>query len=82
MMQACKCSGRMLQRHLSVLQQETSNINTGKVVYNEILQDSFTPDGSLTSGPFALFSNMPPSRTLTMNLGVPEPWLVEPVVAV
>lgn len=57
-------------------------INTGKVVHNEILQDSFTPDGSLTSGPFALFSNMPPSRTLTMNLGVPEPWLVEPVVAV
>ncbi|KAG0591180.1 hypothetical protein KC19_1G156300 [Ceratodon purpureus] len=45
------------------------------------LKDSFTSEGSLTAGPFALFSNMPPSRTLTMNLDVPEPWLVEPVVA-
>lgn len=72
----------MLQMHLAVLQQDNSIINTGKVVHNEILQDSFAPDGSLTSGSFASFSNMPPSRTLTMNLGVPEPWLVEPVVAV
>lgn len=42
----------------------------------------FNPDGSLQSGPFAIFSNMPPTRTLTMNLDVPEPWLVEPVDAI
>ncbi|XP_024372023.1 UDP-glucose:glycoprotein glucosyltransferase isoform X2 [Physcomitrium patens] len=45
-------------------------------------KDSYTTDGNLTTGPYALFSNMPPSRTLTMNLDVPEPWLVEPVIAV
>ncbi|KAL2613121.1 hypothetical protein R1flu_024813 [Riccia fluitans] len=39
-------------------------------------------DGALSPGPVGLFSNMPPSRTLTMNLDVPESWLVEPVVAV
>ncbi|XP_024522450.1 UDP-glucose:glycoprotein glucosyltransferase-like isoform X1 [Selaginella moellendorffii] len=33
-------------------------------------------------GPHARFSNMPPSKTLTLNLDVPEPWLVEPVVAI
>ncbi|KAF9602136.1 hypothetical protein IFM89_025181 [Coptis chinensis] len=33
-------------------------------------------------GPKAFFSNMPLSKTLTMNLDVPEPWLIEPVVAV
>lgn len=44
-------------------------------------KDVYTAEGDLTPGPFALFSNMPPSRTLTMNLDVPEPWLVESVVA-
>lgn len=44
-------------------------------------QDAYTAEGAFTPGPFALFSNMPPSRTLTMNLDVPEPWLVESVVA-
>ncbi|KAI4342257.1 hypothetical protein MLD38_026900 [Melastoma candidum] len=33
-------------------------------------------------GPRAFFANMPLSKTLTMNLDVPEPWLVEPVIAV
>lgn len=28
------------------------------------------------------FANMPLSKTLTMNLDVPDPWLVEPVIAV
>ncbi|KAI5067704.1 hypothetical protein GOP47_0018232 [Adiantum capillus-veneris] len=42
----------------------------------------FNLDGSLQSGPTAVFSNMPPTRTLTMNLDVPEPWLVEPVDAI
>ncbi|KAL3679974.1 hypothetical protein R1sor_022930 [Riccia sorocarpa] len=39
-------------------------------------------DGVISPGPSGVFSNMPPSRTLTMNLDVPESWLVEPVVAV
>ncbi|KAH7387951.1 hypothetical protein KP509_16G050200 [Ceratopteris richardii] len=42
----------------------------------------FNSDGSFQSGPMAIFSNMPPTRTLTMNLDVPEPWLVEPVHAI
>ncbi|CAA2989444.1 UDP-glucose:glyco glucosyltransferase isoform X2 [Olea europaea subsp. europaea] len=33
-------------------------------------------------GPKAFFANMLLSRMLTINLDVPEPWLVEPVVAV
>ncbi|MCO5576449.1 hypothetical protein L7F22_030259 [Adiantum nelumboides] len=42
----------------------------------------FNANGSLQPGPSAVFSNMPPTRTLTMNLDVPEPWLVEPVDAI
>ena len=34
------------------------------------------------NGPKAFFANMPLSKTLTMNLDVPETWLVEPVIAV
>lgn len=45
------------------------------------MDDFSTTDYSI-SGPKAFFSNMPLSKTLTMNLDVPEPWLVEPVVAV
>ncbi|KAK9110137.1 hypothetical protein Sjap_018197 [Stephania japonica] len=43
--------------------------------------DVSTVDYSI-SGPKAFFSNMPLSKTLTMNLDVPEPWLVEPVIAI
>ncbi|KAL8168345.1 hypothetical protein V2J09_009844 [Rumex salicifolius] len=44
--------------------------------------DDFSSTDSTVNGPKAFFANMPLSKTLTMNLDVPEPWLVEPVVAV
>lgn len=43
--------------------------------------DDFSAIDYSVNGPKAVFSNMPMSKTLTMNLDVPEPWLVEPVVA-
>ncbi|OIW17921.1 hypothetical protein TanjilG_17757 [Lupinus angustifolius] len=43
--------------------------------------DDFSNTDSTINGPKAFFPNMPLSKTLTMNLDVPEPWLVEPVVA-
>lgn len=46
------------------------------------LQDDFSITDYTVNGPKAFFANMPLSKTLTMNLDVPEPWLVEPVVAV
>ncbi|KAJ7513700.1 hypothetical protein O6H91_23G011200 [Diphasiastrum complanatum] len=45
-------------------------------------KDDYSPAGFLNPGPAAGFLNMPLLRTLTMNLDVPEPWLVEPVLAV
>ena len=47
-----------------------------------ILQDDFSSTDYTVYGPKAFFANMPLSKTLTMNLDVPEPWLVEPVIAV
>ncbi|XP_071724923.1 LOW QUALITY PROTEIN: UDP-glucose:glycoprotein glucosyltransferase-like [Rutidosis leptorrhynchoides] len=44
--------------------------------------DDFSSSDYTVYGPKAFFANMPLSKTLTMNLDVPEPWLVEPVVAV
>ncbi|KAL9256883.1 UDP-glucose:glycoprotein glucosyltransferase-like protein [Drosera capensis] len=44
--------------------------------------DDFSSNDYAVNGPKAFFANMPLSKTLTMNLDVPEPWLVEPVVAV
>ncbi|KAJ8506506.1 hypothetical protein OPV22_007392 [Ensete ventricosum] len=44
--------------------------------------DDFSNVDYSVNGPKAFFSNMPLSKTLTMNLDVPEPWLVEPVVAI
>ncbi|XP_009780014.1 UDP-glucose:glycoprotein glucosyltransferase isoform X1 [Nicotiana sylvestris] len=44
--------------------------------------DDFSSADYTIYGPKAFFANMPPSKTLTMNLDVPEPWLVEPVVAI
>lgn len=46
------------------------------------LQDDFSNTDYSIGGPKAFFANMPLSKTLTMNLDVPEPWLVEPVIAV
>jgi hypothetical protein len=45
-------------------------------------QDDFSSTDLTVNGPQAFFANMPLSKTLTMNLDVPEPWLVEPVIAV
>lgn len=44
-------------------------------------QDDYSSTGFEVDGPKAFFANMPLSKTLTMNLDVPEPWLVEPVIA-
>ncbi|KQJ97067.1 UDP-glucose:glycoprotein glucosyltransferase isoform X2 [Brachypodium distachyon] len=44
--------------------------------------DDFSNTDYSVHGPKAFFSNMPLSKTLTMNIDVPEPWLVEPVVAI
>ncbi|CAH9082160.1 unnamed protein product [Cuscuta europaea] len=44
--------------------------------------DDFSWKDFTVHGPQAFFANMPPSKTLTMNLDVPEPWLIEPVIAV
>uniref|UniRef100_A0A2P2MAC6 Uncharacterized protein MANES_10G121900 n=1 Tax=Rhizophora mucronata TaxID=61149 RepID=A0A2P2MAC6_RHIMU len=44
--------------------------------------DDFSSIDYSINGPKAFFANMPLSKTLTMNLDVPEPWLVEPVVAI
>lgn len=45
------------------------------------LQDDFSSTDYSVHGPKAFFANMPLSKTLTMNIDVPEPWLVEPVIA-
>ncbi|GAB4848141.1 hypothetical protein Ancab_002807 [Ancistrocladus abbreviatus] len=44
--------------------------------------DDFSNSDYTVNGPKAFFANMPLSKTLTMNLDVPEPWLVEPIIAV
>ncbi|KAL6883793.1 hypothetical protein ACP4OV_011207 [Aristida adscensionis] len=44
--------------------------------------DDFSTTDYSVHGPKAFFANMPLSKTLTMNIDVPEPWLVEPVVAI
>lgn len=36
---------------------------------------------SATAPPTVVFNNLPPSKTLTMHVHVPEAWLVEPAVA-
>ncbi|KAK4757504.1 hypothetical protein SAY87_018805 [Trapa incisa] len=44
--------------------------------------EDYSSTGSSINGPKAFFANMPLSKTLTMNLDVPESWLVEPVIAI
>ncbi|KAA3462915.1 UDP-glucose:glycoprotein glucosyltransferase-like isoform X2 [Gossypium australe] len=44
--------------------------------------DDFSSTDYTVNGPKAFFANMPLSKTLTMNLDVPEPWLVEPIIAI
>ncbi|KAK3016326.1 hypothetical protein RJ639_007306, partial [Escallonia herrerae] len=46
------------------------------------MMDDFSSSDLTVYGPKAFFANMPLTKTLTMNLDVPEPWLVQPVVAV
>lgn len=42
---------------------------------------TFRPDGSLTSGPVARFTDLPQKSILTMGVNPPESWLVESVKA-
>uniref|UniRef100_A0A0E0CPF8 UDP-glucose:glycoprotein glucosyltransferase n=1 Tax=Oryza meridionalis TaxID=40149 RepID=A0A0E0CPF8_9ORYZ len=51
-----------------------------RIVLNPI--DDFSSTDYSVHGPKAFFANMPLSKTLTMNIDVPEPWLVEPVIAI
>lgn len=44
--------------------------------------DDFSNTDLTVHGPKAFFANMPLSKTLTMNLDVPESWLIEPVIAI
>ncbi|KAL3638178.1 hypothetical protein CASFOL_018048 [Castilleja foliolosa] len=44
--------------------------------------DDFSSTDRTVHGPKAFFANMPLSKTLTMNLDVPEPWLVQPLIAI
>ncbi|KAI3445630.1 hypothetical protein Pfo_002295 [Paulownia fortunei] len=44
--------------------------------------DDFSGTDHTVHGPKAFFANMPLSKTLTMNLDVPEPWLVQPLIAI
>ena len=41
----------------------------------------FNEDGSMAAGAHAVFANLPQQKTLTMNMDVPESWLVEAVHA-
>nr|GEV63748.1 UDP-glucose:glycoprotein glucosyltransferase [Tanacetum cinerariifolium] len=45
-------------------------------------EDDFSNTDSTVHGPKAFFANMPLSKTLTLNLDVPESWHVEPVITV
>ena len=47
-----------------------------------LVQNEFNPEGVLQAMPDVVFHNLPASKTLTMNPKVPEPWLVEPTMAV
>ena len=42
-------------------------------------QVTFDDDGTLTEGPFAMFSDMPQSVLLTMAMDTPLGWMVEAV---
>uniref|UniRef100_A0A7N0UES8 UDP-glucose:glycoprotein glucosyltransferase n=1 Tax=Kalanchoe fedtschenkoi TaxID=63787 RepID=A0A7N0UES8_KALFE len=44
--------------------------------------DDYSHTDMSIHGAKAFFGNMPLSKTFTMNLDVPEPWLVEPVIAI
>ncbi|CAI5944540.1 unnamed protein product [Closterium sp. NIES-65] len=46
-----------------------------------VLSELADASGVLAAGAEVEFLNMPLTRTLTLNLKVPEPWLVEPAVA-
>ncbi|XP_078310602.1 UDP-glucose:glycoprotein glucosyltransferase 1-like [Crassostrea virginica] len=54
-----------------------------KNYYRYVLEPdlTFKPDGSLTSGPVARFTDLPEKSILTMGVNPPESWLVESVKA-
>lgn len=52
--------------------------------YYRYVMDSeltFKPDGSLTSGASAMFTNLPQKSVLTLGMDAPESWMVEAVAA-
>ncbi|KAK1310475.1 UDP-glucose:glycoprotein glucosyltransferase [Acorus calamus] len=71
-------SGQKLSPLLRILQKYVRT--SMRIILNPV--DDFSITDYSVNGPKAFFSNMPLSKTLTMNLDVPEPWLVEPVIAV
>ena len=48
-----------------------------RYVLNPQLQ--FNEDGSSTAGPSAVFTDIPETPLLTMNLDIPQAWMVEAV---
>ena len=52
-----------------------------KSFYRYVLEPEmvFRPDGSLTLGPSALFTDLPQKSLLTLGMQPPESWLVEAV---
>ncbi|MBA0655226.1 hypothetical protein Goklo_007730 [Gossypium klotzschianum] len=73
------CDGRFKWKHSSSLGDLPL-----KNYYRYVVptMDDFSSTDYTVNGPKAFFANMPLSKTLTMNLDVPEPWLVEPVIAI
>ena len=49
--------------------------------YRYVLEPSlqFNEDGQLASGPNAIFKDIPETPLLTMNLDIPQAWMVEAV---
>ena len=49
--------------------------------YRYVLEPSilFNEDGSISSGPSSVFRDIPETPLLTMNLDIPQAWMVEAV---
>ena len=50
-------------------------------LYHSVLEPtlSFGPDGQLSPGPSAVFTSLPQSPLFTLNLDVPDSWMVQSV---
>lgn len=78
LLQICRAINGMT--HESALS-KPATIATLEYWLYHFVQDDFSGSDFAVNGPKAFFANMPLSKTLTMNLDVPETWLVEPVIA-